>query len=106
MAFVKPIREIGFCINKKVELAKPERTDANGKVWPATEEKHLILVISCDEEEFSTDFGMNCLTEAWYPVSKETWNEFKFMRKTKVKYTASQFGDRVSIKPEAFEYAD
>ena len=43
MAFVKPIKEQGIIISKTHKEAREERTDLNGKVWPATEEKYLYL---------------------------------------------------------------
>ena len=48
MAFVKPIKEQGIIISKTHIDAKPARTDFNGKEWPASEEKFLVEVISCD----------------------------------------------------------
>ena len=53
MAFVKPIREKGIVISKTHREAKEERTDNNGKVWPAKEEEFIVEVISCDEDDFN-----------------------------------------------------
>ena len=102
MAFVKPIKELGFIISKKHKEAREERKDINGKVWPATEEKYLVEVISCDEDDFTTENGIPNGTRAEYEVDKAEFDKVKFGMKAKVKYTASQFGEKLTIKPESF----
>ena len=102
MAFVKPIKELGFIISKTHKEAKEERTDINGRVWAATPEKFLVEVISCDEDDFSPVNGILNGTRAEYEVDKATFEKVKFGMKAKVKYTASQFGEKLTIKPESF----
>jgi len=102
MAFVKPIREQGIVISKTYKEAREARTDMNGREWPATEEKFLIEVISCDEDDFNNETGILNGTRAEYPVDKETYEQVKFGDWAKVKYVASQFQDRLSIQPKEF----
>lgn len=102
MAFVKPIREQGIIISKTHKEAKPARTDLNGKEWPAVEEKYVVEVISCDEDDFKKDTGILNGTRAEYEVDKATFDKVKFGMWAKVKYTASQFGEQLKIKPESF----
>ena len=102
MAFVKPIRENGIVISKTYKEAREERTDLNGKVWPATSEKYVVEVISCDEDDFNEKTGILNGTRAEYEVDKGTFDKVKFGDWAKVKYTASQFGEKLTIKPESF----
>ena len=102
MAFVKPIREQGIVISKTHKEAKEARTDMNGREWPATEEKFLIEVISCDEDDFNNETGILNGTRAEYPVDQETFEQVKFGDWAKVKYVASQFQDKLSIQPKEF----
>lgn len=99
MAFVKPIRERGIIISKTHKDAKEARTDLNGRDWPATPEKYLVEVISCDQDDFSKDTGILNGTRAEYDVDKATFDKVKFGMFADVKYTASQFGDKMTIKP-------
>lgn len=99
MAFVKPIRERGIIISKTYKDAKEARTDLNGRYWPATPEKYLVEVISCDQDDFSKDTGILNGTRAEYDVDKATFDKVKFGMFADVKYTASQFGDKMTIKP-------
>lgn len=103
MAFVKPIREIGIVISKKYSEAKKER-EFNGQLYPAKEEEFLLDVISCDEDDLREDTGISNGTRADYKVDKETFDKVKFGMFAKVKYFASQYGDKpVNIKTESFE---
>lgn len=102
MAFVKPIREKGIVISKKYVEAKEERTDLNGKVWPASEEKYVVEVISCDEDDFNEINGISNGTRAEYKVEKDVYDKVKFGMWANVKYTASQFGEKLTIRPESF----
>lgn len=102
MAFVKPIKENGIVISKTHKEAREERTDLNGKVWPKSEEKYLVEVISCDEDDFNKDTGILNGTRAEYQVDKATFDKVKFGMWAKVKYMASQFGEKLTIKPESF----
>lgn len=103
MSFVKPIREIGIVISKTHSEAKEER-NFNGNIYPAREEEHLVEVISCDEDDLREETGIPNGTRASYKVDKETFNKVKFGMWAKVKYTASQYGDKqISVKPETFE---
>ena len=102
MKFVKPIREKGIVISKIHREARDEKTDINGKVWPATEEKFVVEVISCDEEDFNKETGILSGTRAEYEVKKEVFEKVKFGMWASVKFTASQFGEKITIKPESF----
>lgn len=106
MSFVKPIREKGIVIGKRYVEAKAERTDINGKTWPASDEKYLVQVVSCDEDDFDEIKGISNGTTLEYSVNKETWDKVVFLDKVKVKYTASQFGEKLTTKPESFELLD
>lgn len=106
MSFVKPIREKGIVIGKRYVEAKAERTDINGKTWPASDEKYLVQVVSCDEDDFDEIKGISNGTMLEYPVNKEIWDKVVFLDKAKVKYTASQFGEKLTTKPESFELLD
>ena len=102
MAFVKPIREKGIVISKTHRDARPERTDNNGKVWPARDEEFVVEVISCDEDDFNKDTGILNGTRAEYKVDKETFDKVKFGDWAKVKFTASQYGEQLRISTESF----
>lgn len=96
---VRNIKEQGVVIFKEYREAKEARTDFQGKTWPATEEKFLIDVISCDEDDFNTVLGMPNATRAQYPVDKETFDTLKYLDKVNVKYQISQYGDNIKIMP-------
>lgn len=104
MAFIKPIKEQGIIISKIHIDAKPVRTDFNGKEWPATEEKFLVEVISCDEDDFNKENGILNGTRIQYPVDKATFTKVKFGMWAKVKFEASQYGKdkELNIKPLSF----
>ena len=102
MAFIKPIREKGIIISKRYQEAKPARTDLNGKEWPATEEKYLIEVISCDEDDFNKETGILKGTRVEYPVDKATFEKAKFAMWANVKFQASVFNDKNSYQPISF----
>ena len=104
MAFVKPIREIGIVISKSHNEAKEERKDLDGNIYPAKPEEFIAEVVSCDEDDFNEDNGILNGTRASYKIDKETFDKVKFGAWAKVKYTASQFGEKsISIKPMNFE---
>lgn len=92
MAFVKPIKEQGIIISKSHIEAKPARVDYNGKEWPATEERYLVEVVSCDEDDFSKENGILNGTRVNYPVDKATFDKVKFGMWGKVKFEARQYG--------------
>ncbi len=103
MAFVKPIREIGIVISKTHNEAREEREDFNGNKYPAREEEYIIEVISCDEDDLNEETGIFNGTRASYKVDKETFDKVRFGMFAKVKYTASQYGEKqVNVKPETF----
>ncbi len=106
MAFVKPIREKGIIISKTHKDAREARTDMQGKEWPATPEKFLVEVISCDQDDFKPDTGILNGTRAEYDVDKATYEKVKFGMWAEVKFTASQFGTELKIKPETFKLID
>lgn len=97
---VRKIKETGIVISKEHRDAKPERTDLSGKLWPATEEKYIIEVISCDEDDFNSVTGMPNATRASYGVEKEIFDGLKYLDKVNVKYQISQFGDQIKIFPD------
>lgn len=102
MSFVKPIREKGIIISKRYQEAKPSRTDLNGKEWPATEEKFLVEVISCDEDDFSNENGILKGTRVEYPVSKDIFQKVKFGMWADVKFQAIVYRDNESYLPLMF----
>ena len=104
MAFVKPIKEQGIIISKTHIDAKPARTDFNGKEWPASEEKFLVEVISCDEDDFTKENGILNGTRVNYPVDKATFDKVRFGMWAKVKFEASQYGKErdLNIMPLVF----
>ena len=104
MAFIKPIKEQGIIISKSYMEAKPARVDFNGKEWPATEEKYLVAVVSCDEDDFNKETGILNGTRAKYPTDKATYEKVKFGMWAKVKFEASQYGkDKdITVKPLSF----
>lgn len=99
MAFDKSIKEKGLIISKEHKEAKEERTGLDGRVYPATEEKYIIEVISCDEEEFDKKLGIKNGTRIYYEVDKATFDKAEFGMWANVKFKALQFGDKaVSYK--------
>lgn len=105
MAFVKPIKEQGIIISKTHIDAKPARTDFSGKEWPASEEKFLVEVISCDEDDFNKENGILNGTRLNYPVDKETFTKAKFGMWAKVKYEASQYGKDKDLNTRPLSFA-
>lgn len=106
MAFIKPIKEKGIVISKEYKEAKPARKDLNGKDWPATAEKYLVEVISCDAEDFDKVNGILNGTRVSYPVDKNTYDRVKFGMWANVKFEVSQFGDKMQTKPLSFVLID
>lgn len=106
MAFVKPIRETGIVISKKYKEAKEARKDLEGKEWPATPEKFIVEVISCDEDDFNKNTGILNGTRAEYEVDKAVYDKVKFGDWANVKYTMTQFGEKLTIKPETFKLVE
>lgn len=103
MAFVKPIREQGIVISKKFNEARAAGESFDGsRKWDARDEEYIVEVISCDEDDFNKETGILNGTRAEYKVDKATWDKVKFGDWAKVKYTASQFGEKLTIKPESF----
>lgn len=105
MAFVKPIKEQGIIISKTHTEAKPARTDFNGKEWPASEEKFLVEVISCDEDDFTKENGILNGTRVNYPVDKATFDKARFGMWAKVKFEASQYGKSQELNIKALSFA-
>ncbi len=103
MAFVKPIREMGIVISKKHNDARQAGESFDGsRKWEAREEEWIVEVISCDEDDFDKDTGILNGTRAEYKVDKPTYDKVKFGDWGRVKYTASQYGEKLTIKPETF----
>ncbi len=88
----KPIRELGIVLGKYIKEAKAGRTDANGKIWPATPEKCLVNVISCDEDDLNKVSGIENGTICEYEVDKPTFDKIKFLDYVKVKFSLVQYG--------------
>lgn len=97
---VRKIKEQGIVIFKEHREAKEERTDYNGKVWPATDEKFIVDVVSCDEDDFNSISGMPNATRAQYQVNKDVFDSIKYLDKVNVKYQISQYGENIKITPE------
>lgn len=101
--FKKPIREYGIIISKSYIEARPQRTGLDGKVYSATEEKFMVEVISCDKDDFNKDTGILNGSRLSYPVSKDVFDKVKFGDWANVKYTAQQYGEKLTTTPESFE---
>lgn len=96
----------GICISKEYREAKPERTDANGKLWPASTEKYIVKVVSCTARHFSKENGMSKPMVLDYEVDKTTYNKINFenkFMKARVGFTVKTYGDNVNCKTEYFE---
>lgn len=107
MAFVKPIREVGIVISKRVIEARTAGESFDGsRKWDARPEEYAVEVISCDEDDFNDKTGILNGTRAEYKVDKATFDKVKFGDWAKVKYTASQYGEKLNIKPETFALID
>jgi len=104
--FIKPIKEIGIITSKIYKEARQSFKDSTGKEWPASEEKFLIEVISCDEDDFNPNTGILNGTRAEYPVDKATFEKAMFGMWAKVKIECSQFGDKMITKPLSFEFIE
>lgn len=102
----KPIREKGIIISKKYLEARTARTDYNGKDWPATPEKFLVEVISCDEEDFNKETGIVNGVRLEYPVDKETYEKAKFGDWANVKYILTEFNKELRYRPESLRLCD
>lgn len=103
MAFVKPIREKGIVISKELREARNAGENFDGSVkWDAREEEYYVEVMSCDEDDFKQDTGILNGTLTKYKVDKATYSKVKFGMWANVKFTASQYKDRLTIKPETF----
>lgn len=88
----KPIRELGLVLGKYFKEAKAERVDNTGKKWPATPEKWVVNVISCDEDDLNKVSGIENGTICEYEVDKLTFDKIKFLDYVKVKYSLVQYG--------------
>ncbi len=106
MAFIKPIREKGIIISKRYQEKKEARTDMNGKEWPATEEKFLIEVISCDEDDFNKETGILKGTRVEYPTDKVTYEKAKFGMWANVKFQVNVYGDKNTYQPLMFSLVE
>lgn len=101
--FVKPIREIGMVVGKKINEAREAGKSFDGsRSWDARPEEYILTVISCDEDDFNSVNGFSNRTIADYKVSKEIYDSVKFSSWGKVKYTASEYDGKIRIKPESF----
>lgn len=99
--FVKPIREKGMIISKKINEARQAGENFDGSVkWDARDEEYILEVISCDEEDFSKDTGFLNGTRLSYKVDKATYDRAKFGSWCNVKYTLNQFGNN-QLQPKA-----
>lgn len=102
MSIVKPIRERGIIISKRYQEPKDARTDMNGKEWPAVEEKFLVEVVSCDEDDFSKETGILKGSRVEYPVDRATYDKVKFGMWANVKFQLSVFKESSSYLPLSF----
>ncbi len=88
----KPIRERGLVLGKTYKEAKAERVDNTGKKWPATPEKWIVNVISCDEDDLDEVSGIKNGTICDYEVEKPVFDEIKYLDYVNVKYSLVQYG--------------
>lgn len=97
----------GICISKEYKEAREERKDMNGRVWPATEEKFIVKVVSCSRKSFNKDTGMNKSVVIDYETDKETYDKIKFesdkFMKARVGFSVKAYGQDVRYVPEYFE---
>ena len=102
--FNKTIRELGIVISKRINEARTAGESFDGtRKWDARDEEYIVEVVSCDEDDLKKDTGITNGTRAEYKVDKETYDKVKFLDYAKVKFTAVQFGEKLTIKPVAFE---
>lgn len=88
----KPIREQGLVLGKYFKEAKAERVDNTGKKWPATPEKWIVNVISCDEDDLDKVTGIKNGTTCEYEVEKPVFDKIKYLDTVNVKYSLVQYG--------------
>ncbi len=56
--FVKPIREVGMIISKKINEAREAGKSFDGsRSWDARPEEYVLTVVSCDEDDFKETDG-------------------------------------------------
>ena len=94
----------GIIVSKEHIEAKEERTDFAGKVWPATEEKFKVKVVSCTPSKFSKENGMYNPQFLTFETNEETFMKIKFdtFMKAKVGFTVKTYGDNTTLTPEFF----
>lgn len=95
----------GICISKEYREAKEERKDMQGRIWPASEEKFIVKVVSCTARQFSNETGMSKPMMLDYEIDRETFQKITFGQgfpKAKVGFTVRTYGSDVSCKPEYF----
>ncbi len=101
--FVKAIRERGIVISKELIEAREAGESFDGtRKWDKRDEEYQVEVISCDEEDFSKDFGIPNGTRCKYKVDKATFEKVKFGDWANVKYEMSQYGDKTTFRPLSF----
>lgn len=94
----------GICISKEYKEARPERTDSEGRKWPATEEKYIVKVVSCTARYFSKELGMSKPVVLDYEVDKATFDKIKFdnWMKARVGFVVKTYGANTNFKTEYF----
>lgn len=94
----------GIVVSKEYIEAKEERTDMTGKVWPASDEKFKVKVVSCTPTKFSKETGMKNPQFLTFETDKETFAKIKFetWMKAKVGFTIKTYGDNTTLLPEFF----
>ncbi|MBP3582278.1 MAG: hypothetical protein J6J33_05965 [Clostridia bacterium] len=101
--FVKPIKELGMVLSKKISEAREAGKSFDGsRSWDAKPEEYIVQVMSCDEDEFHKIDGFKNGTLADYKVDKATFDKVKFGSWGKVKFTAQEYNGKITIKPESF----
>lgn len=98
------VEQEGICISKEYKEPRASRTDANGKIWPATEEKYIIKVVSCSARYFSEETGMSSPLVLEYSVDKATFDKIKFdtWPKARVGFNVQTYGSDIRYIPEYF----
>ena len=99
MATIKRlINEEGIVLSKNYSEAKDSWTKSDGTEVAAQPEKYDVLVAS--GEKISTDTGIqNCVVLA-YKVSREEFQNFKYLQRVSVSYEFSTFNTKpISVAP-------
>lgn len=94
----------GICISKEYREAKPASVGADGRQWPASDEKYIVKVVSCTARHFSKETGMPKPMVLDYETDKATFDKINFntFLRAKVGFVVRTYGDKVNCKPDYF----